>query len=1681
VKNISSLSLALITVYSVLTTAATPAVPPDYAENQIIVKFYKPVTDVLQIKLDEALSPAQMKFSRSMDRLNKKYRLKKAEPLFRNFKKRRQEIKNLLKKDKTLLTEKEKHILSRLKRARKNAIVPDLDRIYLLDIEPQPDQSLEDVVAEYNQNPDVEYAELNYNVSICRTPNDPLFLIQWPLNNMGQLYPESGYYNAPPGTPDGDIDAPEAWDINTGSSEIVVAVIDTGVDYMHRDIDDNMWLNTGEIPGNGVDDDGNGYIDDIYGYDFCTFAGAARDSDPMDDYGHGTHCAGIIAAEGDNSLDITGVCWNTAIMALKFLNSNGQGNLTDAISAFYYAVENGADVTSNSWGAAFYSETMQQVINYATSQGVITVAAAGNSNTDLPFFPAYYDNTFSVAATDSDDNRASFSNYGDWVDIAAPGVDVLSLKAVGTSLGQKYDDYTTIASGTSMACPHVAAACAMLLGIYPDIPIDGIELALTESVDNIADGICASGRLNMYAALLRMRGSRGTVWIDDDVYSCFTLMKVRLFDTDLNYYGSQQITVTTEAGDYETVLLTESDSTLGIFAGEISVESGPPNIQDGALQVSHGQIITAIYEDANDGNGNTATVTDTADVDCEPPIVLNVNVAPAGPEPTVTFETDEPSTARILYATACSGTDYSVADDATLTHTHSIKLKNVSPETDYYFEIEVEDTLSNQTKDDNGGSCYMFTTDAGPREICVPDEYPTIQQAIDVSWNGGTVWVDDGKYTGPGNRDIDFKARSISVKSRSGPENCIIDCNGTQLHNHRGFQFQNAEGESSILEGFTIIKGYAQSGGAIYCGNTRPTIRNCNILENTAEKSGGGLYGSRGSITNCRIEGNFAENGGAMYACNGKITNCNITGNLARRGAGLYACNGSISNSLITENKADLVGGALYSCSGTISLCTIVANVAQNAGAMTLCNGAVNNSIIWANRPNGALILESCVPLYSCLQEGAEGLGSIVSDPCFIEPGYWDANGTPDDTADDFWVHGDYHISTDSPCVDAGNYAYCMSVPGTDLDNQMRLAGTQIDMGCYETDSVTDPDTDWLSTQDEKLYGTDPNLSDTDSDGLPDGIEVLAGTNPLIYDPLRTWRVPDDCPTVQQAIFFARPAETIILSAGTYYENLSFAKRDVLLTGENPDDPAVVDATIINADTDASDLTASGRVITFSITENYNCRIRGLTITGGNTNYGGGIYGGDSISELTNCNITANKAARYGGGIYNYDGNIENCIINENTAGSGGGLASCSGIIKNCTVNDNSAKYHGGGLTGCNGRITNCIVTNNTAGSGGGIFSGGAEVAGSIISNNSADLGGGFATCIGPITDCTVTGNSAGNSGGGMYSCTGTITNCNIIGNDAEYGGGLNNCSGAISNCAVAENTAKIGAALHNSTGKINNCSITGNSAFIAAGLFACQGPITNCTITENTAKSLAGGIFNLADELILTGSILWANVSDNATDLLAQINGIKPVVNYSCVQGLTGDFGGTGNIPDDPAFIDPNNNNFHLSIFSPCINAGDPCYVPEPNETDLEGAPRVIDARIDIGAFESNHIKARLWLYPQTINRQSRIKNIIVWMLLPEGITKDQIDEDEPLLLYPGPLEPINQYIFEHGQADRKRTYVLACYDTAELLSVVTDNGPVDVQVIGSLNTSRQFYGSALIKILDRQKPPLWRLLKNQ
>jgi subtilisin family serine protease len=325
-------------------------------------------------------------------------------------------------------------------------------------------------------------AEVDYTIGVTATPNDPSYGSLWGMNNTGQ----SG------GTADADIDAPEAWDTARGTGTKIVAVIDTGVDYTHPDLAANMWRNAGEVAGDGIDNDGNGIIDDVFGADF-----ANNDGDPMDDNNHGTHCAGTIGGVGNNGVGVVGVAWTTRIMALKFLTASGSGSTSNAIKCIDYAISKGASILSNSWGGGGYSSALEAAIVRSQQAGAVFVAAAGNSalNTDLSAnYPSNYavNNVISVAALDRNNNLASFSNYGaTTVDLGAPGVSILSTTRNNT--------YSTF-SGTSMATPHVAGAIAVFWDANPTLSYQQVIQALLGSVDataSLAGKSVTGGRLNL--------------------------------------------------------------------------------------------------------------------------------------------------------------------------------------------------------------------------------------------------------------------------------------------------------------------------------------------------------------------------------------------------------------------------------------------------------------------------------------------------------------------------------------------------------------------------------------------------------------------------------------------------------------------------------------------------------------------------------------------------------------------------------------------------------------------------------------------------------------------------------------------------------------------------------------------------------------------------------------------------------------------------------------------------------------------------------------------------------------------------------------------------------------------------------------------------------------------------------
>ncbi len=475
-------------------TPKTQPKTPEYAPGELIVKLkdgsnsdmlkelnvkynvtscekvYKETADpkdtlaALENKLSSLESKDHPEWYWQLDKDSQEYKNYIAE-----IEKEKQELEQQIQVQEELVS----HLEQRQKRAPQDSTAPNLESTYLLKTSAEAD--IPSMISDYTSNPAVEYAQPNYIVKIQMAPNDPLYSQQW-AHQKTNIEP--------------------VWDDISQGEGVIVAVVDTGIDYKHKDLKDNIWINKAEIPDNGIDDDKNGYIDDVRGWDFCAINKRA-DNDSMDSNNHGTHCAGIAAAVGNNSIGVIGAAFKVKVMAVKGLSDKGEGTLTDLANCIKYATDNGADIISMSWGAKVGSSELGQALNYAYSKGLVLIAAAGNNNSSTKFYPAAYDNVIAVTATDSNDKKASFSNYGFWVDISSPGVAILS-----TIPGNKYIQY----DGTSMACPYVAGVAGLILSKYPDDTNEGVRFRIQASADAFPlkyylDQLGA-GRVNAQKALI---------------------------------------------------------------------------------------------------------------------------------------------------------------------------------------------------------------------------------------------------------------------------------------------------------------------------------------------------------------------------------------------------------------------------------------------------------------------------------------------------------------------------------------------------------------------------------------------------------------------------------------------------------------------------------------------------------------------------------------------------------------------------------------------------------------------------------------------------------------------------------------------------------------------------------------------------------------------------------------------------------------------------------------------------------------------------------------------------------------------------------------------------------------------------------------------------------------------------
>ena len=681
--------------------------------------------------------------------------------------------------------------------------------------------NIEEALELYLEDPDVEHAEPNYMVSAdIAPPDDTFFNRLWGLHNTGQNV------NGTNGSADADIDALEAWDVTTGSADVVVAVIDSGVDVNHPDLQANIWINTGETPANGIDDDGNGYIDDVNGWDFLI-----NDKDPRDSNGHGTHVAGTIAAVGDNNTGVTGISWSAKIMALRFLDAWGLGSTANAIAAIEYANDMGADIINNSWGGSGYVQALKDAID---ASDAVVVCAAGNSgrnNDSIPHYPSSYTsaNIIAVAASDQDDQLAWFSNYGAVsVDVAAPGTNIYSAAPGRETVWQdNFDDgningWTTGGTNNSWnATNQQAFSGSYALTDSPNVNYlnNTTSWAHTPAV-NLTNQTASKvefkifGTLHSSDVLWVQASSNATNWDpvsfqlpgDATLYNGVsgTFASWTTIEADLEAYDGlsnvyvrfQLVTDSSSVADgyyIDDVKLTAASS---VYSGtEYTYKQGTsmatPHVAGlAALIIAHNPALTNLeiknliktrvdYKSAlnnkvtTDGRINAASA-------LAAPQISNVQVnSITETTALITWTTDIASDSVVQYGTGSNSWDGypNTESKATLVTSHSITLSGLTQETDYYFMVGSTDSYGNgpdnKSGDANPSIEAMFTTaDADPPSIV---EFPSINFAADHI----TVTYDEDDMQGATDEDHYSFSPSINFTTVNPKDDDITALSGS--------------------------------------------------------------------------------------------------------------------------------------------------------------------------------------------------------------------------------------------------------------------------------------------------------------------------------------------------------------------------------------------------------------------------------------------------------------------------------------------------------------------------------------------------------------------------------------------------------------------------------------------------------------------------------------------------------------------------------------------------------------------------------------------------------------------------------------------------------------------------------------------------------------------------------------
>lgn len=1382
-----------------------------------------------------------------------------------------------------------------------------------------PSGELDQALKTLRSSEEILYAEYDYEVRAQAIPNDLLFENLWGFENTGQTV------NGDPGISGVDIQAVAAWDFWRGDPDFQIAVLDTGIDVSHPDLQDNIWINENEVPNNGIDDDDNGWVDDYYGYNSILGNGNI-----FDDNGHGTHVSGTIGAVGNNGIGITGINWRCKLVPVKFLDSNGDGFISDAIIAIDYVVSNQIKISNNSWGCNnCFSQALYDVILQAKTSGHLFVASSGNGISGLgvdidrfPYFPAGFDlpNIISVATVNNNDRKPKFSDFGaKSVDLAAPGTNILS-----TAVGGGYE----YRNGTSTSAAFVTGAAALLMSRRPEFSWSEIRdhiLLTARPSFQFEDITVTGGVLNLLGTI----GDCNTNQILDEI-------DIRSgFSRDCNFNSlPDECESDCNGNDVADLCDITFATSVDCDANQIPDECEPDCNHNGrvdACDISIGfsddcnnNNIPDLCEPRSNADCNNNDIPDICDLytgissDCNEngiPDVCDINNEFSedctGNQLPDECERDCNSngiadSCDIAFGTSVDNDKNHIPDECQL----GILLVPIGATTPYI----IEDSTIRIVQGEHTIRLEIILSGWDPDQNGVP-KMQAYQVGLDI----------DGFHSG--------ETGSLSLSRIPCIDN--DDCMAESQCEETGF--------CDLTGGFGIDEFHPN-----FVFADVPTI----ILSDPSTLRIGALIFLE--------EDSKADTGIPKY---GGL----VTLDLSPDATGTFTVGFKGIESFFTDGSGDQNA---IEIPGLIPARIVISpdcNVNQVPDELDISEGTSGDCDL-----DG--IPDECVEIVRDCNENS------TPDTCDIDQGTsqdCNLNGIPDEC-----------ISLESDCNNNGIPDLCDTASGQFEDcngNGIPDVCISLELDCNANNH---PDAcDILEgTSQDCNHNNIPDTCDNDcnENGFADECDIETGfsrdrdQNNIPDECQRLLLVPEQFSTIQDAVDQALNGDVVLVSDGVYSgdgnTDIVFHGKSVIVRGENGPENCIIDA--------------DGYQTAFFIQhlETTNARIEGLTVMNA---WITGIGCSRSSPTIRNC-IIKNNGPISSGILCTNRANplIENCLIKDNIAQfDGGGIrieGQSSPTIINCEITNNFAADFGGGIFVSGGSTTilhSSIIHNHAIDGGGGIYfiNNSANLSNCTISGNStgeisvplSGIGGGvlLKNVFSRFSGCIITGNQARNHGGGVYATNGdpVFTNCTIAHNLAtNFGGGVfwfgetneqsaccleSDCLDALS----ADDCLGLAGTVYPrlNCGEVE-CAT--RSCCLPDG--ACENlDFFACLAADGSPQFVGSQCANLDCSPSFSNSIIWGNFSNVGRQFYTGTT-ILNIANSTIRGSWIGDDNNSFN-PDfiEPGYRDKNNvwviGDYRVTTLSSAINSGRNDRISPEFMDDRDGHPRILCEQIDRGAYE--------------------------------------------------------------------------------------------------------------------------------